>query len=66
MDTKYETERRSDRSAPLRPGALRCGDCGTTWFEQHAHLAVNAGKRCRRCQGALHTERRQVIEQRAA
>ena len=61
-----ETERRAAQSSLLRPGALRCEDCGTTWFEQHAELAVRAGRCCRRCGGSLHTERRQRIVQKAA
>ena len=60
------TERRSPQSTELRPGAMRCTDCGTTWFDQLAHLAVRAGRSCRRCGGKLHTERRQNAVTRAA
>ena len=56
--TMTDAERRSQASAPLKPGAMRCTDCGTTWFDQLAHLAVRAGRSCRRCGGMLHTERR--------
>ena len=66
MKTELDTERRSTQSAPLRPGALRCGNCGTTWFEAHAELAACAGRSCRRCGGALHTERRQAAAVRRA
>jgi len=66
MKTQLENERRSSQSAPLRPGALRCCDCGTTWFDAHADLAARAGRSCRRCGGALHTERRQATARRAA
>jgi hypothetical protein len=66
METEFETERRAPESAPLRAGALRCGDCGTTWFEAHAELAARAGRCCRRCGGRLHTERRQATAQQQA
>jgi hypothetical protein len=56
--TMTDAERRSQASAPLKPGAMRCTDCGTTWFDQLAHLAVRAGRSCRRCGGLLHVERR--------
>jgi hypothetical protein len=59
MTFELGRERRSPTSVPLRQGALRCCDCGTTWFETHAELAERAGRRCRRCGGQLHTERRQ-------
>jgi len=59
-------ERRTAGSKPLRPGSLRCEDCGTTWFDQLADLAVRAGRRCRRCNGRLHTERRGTAVGRAA
>ncbi len=65
MNREYE-ERRTSGAGSLRPGALRCEDCGTTWFEQHAELAVSAGRCCRRCGGRLHTERRQLPVQQAA
>jgi hypothetical protein len=51
-------ERRAPGSGPLRTGALRCEDCGTTWFDQLAEHIVGVGRRCRRCGGQLHTERR--------
>jgi hypothetical protein len=51
-------ERRDPASRALRPGALRCEDCGTTWFDQLADHIVGVGRRCRRCGGRLHTERR--------
>jgi rRNA maturation endonuclease Nob1 len=51
-------DRRRPGSGPLRPGALRCEDCGTTWFDQLAAVVVHSGRRCRRCGGRLHTERR--------
>ncbi len=63
---KREFEERRSGGVPLRPGALRCEDCGTTWFEQYAELAVSAGRCCRRCGGRLHTERRQPAMERAA
>ena len=59
MEMQVETERRAPQSAPLRHGSMRCGECGTTWFDQHPELAVAAGRSCRRCGGRLHTERRQ-------
>lgn len=66
MDTQDGTERRSPKSTLLKPGAMRCGDCGTTWFDQLAHLAVRAGRSCRRCGGSLHVERRQRAVEQAA
>jgi hypothetical protein len=57
VTTGVEDRRRPD-SRPLRAGAIRCEDCGTTWFDQLAEHIVNVGRRCRRCGGALHTERR--------
>ena len=51
-------DRRAPGSTMLRAGAIRCGDCGTTWFDQLAEHLVGSGRRCRRCGGALHTERR--------
>ena len=67
MEMQFEEERRSPQSTPLRPGAMRCQGCGTTWFDQHAELAVGAGRSCRRCGDRLHTERRQpVVSSRAA
>lgn len=51
-------DRRSPESRQLRHGALRCEDCGTTWFDQLADQIVSTGRRCCRCGGALHTERR--------
>ena len=66
MNIELETERRAPQSSLLRAGALRCEDCGTTWFEQHAELAVRAGRCCKRCRGRLHTERRQRIIETAA
>ena len=57
MDVKG-LERRAPESGLLRAGALRCEDCGTTWFDQLASQIVGAGRRCRRCGGQLHTERR--------
>jgi hypothetical protein len=60
-------DRRAPGSTPLRAGALRCEDCGTTWFDQLAVHVVNAGRKCRRCGGTLHTERRkQAVAVRAA
>jgi hypothetical protein len=59
-------ERRAADSKPLRSGAMRCEDCGTTWFDQLAELAVRAGRTCRRCGGTLHTERRTRTVERAA
>lgn len=59
-------ERRAADSKPLRPHAMRCQDCGTTWFDQFAELAVRAGRSCRRCGGTLHTERRTRVVERAA
>ena len=50
-------ERRSAGTRPLRPGALRCDACGTTWFDALAQ-AYAATCRCRRCGGTLHGERR--------
>jgi hypothetical protein len=66
MNFESETERRAPQSSLLRPGALRCQACGTTWFEQHAELAVRAGRCCKRCGGKLHTERRGRLMERAA
>ena len=57
MDVR-ELERRAPGSRALRAGALRCEDCGTTWFDQLAEQIVGVGRRCRRCGGQLHTERR--------
>jgi len=51
-------DRRKPESPPLRAGALRCEECGTTWFDQLAEYVVRTGRRCRRCGGSLHTERR--------
>ena len=66
METQVEMERRSPQSTPLRPGAMRCPGCGTTWFDDHADLAVRAGRSCRRCGDRLHVERRQPGVRRAA
>ena len=65
MKVEFE-DRRSGDGSRLRPGALRCEDCGTTWFDQHPQLAVSAGRCCRRCGGRLHTERRQPAVVKAA
>ena len=51
-------DRRMPESRELRAGALRCEECGTTWFDQLAEYVVRTGRRCRRCGGRLHTERR--------
>jgi hypothetical protein len=51
-------DRRGPSTKPLRAGALRCEDCGTTWFDQLAEFVARTGRRCRRCGGRLHTERR--------
>jgi hypothetical protein len=51
-------DRRRPESGALRVGALRCEDCGTTWFDQLAEHIVRIGRKCRRCGGRLHTERR--------
>jgi uncharacterized protein (DUF983 family) len=60
-------DRRAPGSRLLRAGAIRCGDCGTTWFDQLAEHLVGSGRRCRRCGGELHTERRKrVAAERAA
>ncbi|HEX2087685.1 MAG TPA: hypothetical protein VHF89_18515 [Solirubrobacteraceae bacterium] len=61
-----ENDRRSPASSLLRAGALRCEECGTTWFDALAqHYA--AACRCRRCGGRLHGERRLAgIAKRAA
>jgi hypothetical protein len=63
-----EQERRAPGTRQLRAGALRCEDCGTTWFDQLADHIVGVGRRCRRCGGRLHTERRgkQAAASRAA
>lgn len=66
MEMQHNAERRSPQSAPLRSGAMRCSDCGTTWFDQLADLAVRAGRSCRRCGGRLHIERRRRAVERAA
>lgn len=58
MDTETVLDRRGTESRPLRSGALRCEECGTTWFDQLAEAIVRTGRRCRRCGGQLHTERR--------
>jgi hypothetical protein len=58
-------DRRAPGSKQLRAGAIRCEDCGTTWFDQLAEHIVDAGRRCRRCGGQLHTERRRRSQLRA-
>jgi hypothetical protein len=65
MRTYEGPDRRSENSGPLRPGALRCEDCGTTWFDQLAQHIAGAGRRCRRCGGHVHTERRDGADQSA-
>ena len=57
VDVKGQ-DRRAPGSRLLRAGALRCEDCGTTWFDQLAEQIAGVGRRCRRCGGRLHTERR--------
>ena len=57
MQEEARSDRRSTLSAPLRPGALRCEGCGTTWFDRMAQYYASAC-RCRRCGGRLHGERR--------
>ncbi|HEV2999921.1 MAG TPA: hypothetical protein VGW75_04195 [Solirubrobacteraceae bacterium] len=52
-----EDDRRAPGSTALRPGALRCESCGTTWFDRMAQYYA-AACRCRRCGGRLHGERR--------
>lgn len=61
MGVTTELDRRSPGSMALRAGALRCEDCGTTWFDQLAVHIVNSGRRCRRCGGSLHAERRKRL-----
>jgi hypothetical protein len=57
MELDVQTERRAQDSRPLRPGALRCESCGTTWFDPLAQHYATVCK-CRRCGGRLHGERR--------
>lgn len=64
--TDHQIDRRSAGTRPLRTGALRCEDCGTTWFDQLAEHLVRLGRTCRRCGGSLHTERRGQRAVRAA
>ncbi len=54
---KRAEDRRSPATAQLRAGALRCEDCGTTWFDAIAQYHA-ADCRCRRCGGRMHGERR--------
>jgi len=55
---RIEEDRRRPGSEPLRADALRCEDCGTMWYDQLAELIASVGRRCRRCGGRLHAERR--------
>jgi len=58
MWSSDQPDRRASGTRPLRMGALRCGSCGTTWFDQlTAHLR-GLQRSCRRCGGELHAERR--------
>jgi hypothetical protein len=58
MWSAEQPDRRAPGSMPLRDGALRCEDCGTTWFDRLAVHLKGLERRCRRCGGSLHTERR--------
>ena len=57
MERQIQSDRRAPGSRSLRPGALRCDACGTTWFDPLAQHYADAC-RCRRCGGRLHGERR--------
>jgi hypothetical protein len=65
MQHEEQSDRRQPGTRPLRPGALRCEACGTTWFDRLAYVYANAC-RCRRCGGRLHGERRGAMVQQAA
>jgi uncharacterized paraquat-inducible protein A len=43
--------------------AMRCCECGTVWYSRVADMLVTWA-RCARCEGELHTERRQGAERR--
>ncbi len=56
---------RRTAARPLRTGAMRCGSCGTTWFDQLTAYVRGLQQSCHRCGGELHTERRSVAAARA-
>ena len=60
MKDQRDEDRRGPGSRPLRSGALRCEECGTTWFDHLAQHYV-AACTCRRCGGRLHGERRGAL-----
>lgn len=60
MHPEIQGDRRAPGSSRLRPGALRCDACGTTWFDPLAQHYADAC-RCRRCGGKLHGERRSAV-----